>query len=583
MALLNFYIFFLVMVLQPLQHPTEAIPATSAAWKNLQGTYVVYSVAQSDLHSVKFSQMGLYASATQYLHIRIPIHFKPIFESMDYFADKIQNEVASNYWIKTTKPMQKHALTTLNSTRKTLEDLVSDLPQRQVSPNHREERFIDIILSLIGISLGTFNGVQIQNLDQKMAKGEKELALLKDITHLHEDHLHLLDAKTKLHDQMFLDLSVDDPAVYLSTYQNVNMGLEQQVEMVRAAISAGQQHRLAPGVFNEEALESVVAYTEQVCKEQNFENLIHHTSDLYQLETSFLYNPDNKTFSSILHIPLVKKEDLLKLYQYMPMPLNTHLTSEHSLAPYVGHRDMIAVKGDGVYKVLAKTDLLGCFQMGDYHFCHGNTILQTDMKSSCLSSIFIGDIEASRENCRFQVVSKKETILQLDSNHFQMFSPQTINVLEDCKETQRSFQVTNGATIKIPSGCTAYTQDHLLRADEEEEVQLETQQEIKSWAWNVTHLFPNVTHHHFEEALKNLKANGFKNVDAQDLLHQLDIVAATPAWLFYSWAYLAPVGVLVLLLVCITPALVKYCCRKRLGGRQGPRLAKFENFVRDAK
>ena len=583
MPLLNIYIFFMVMVLQPLQHPTEAIPTTSAASGTPQGTYVVYTSKEPDLQSVKFSRMGLYAATTHYLHIRIAIPFKPILESMDYFEDKIKNEEASNYWMETVKIIQTHALTTLNSTRKTLEDLISDLPQRLVSTYHREERFIGIILSLIGIALGTFNGVQIQNLDQKMAKGEKEIALLKDITQLHEDHLNLLDAQTELHDQMFLDLSVKDPALQVSTYQALNVGLEQQVEMVRAAISAGLQHRLAPGVFNEEALESVVAYTEQVCKEQNFENLIHHTSDLYQLETSFLYNPDNKTFSSILHIPLVKKEDLLKLYQYMPMPLNTHLTSEHSLAPYVGHRDMIAVKGDGVYKVLAKTDLLGCFQMGDYHFCHGNTILQTDMKSSCLSSIFIADIEASRENCRFQVVSKQETIVQVDSNHFQMFSPQTINVLEDCKETQSSFQVTNGATIKIQSGCTAYTQDHLLRADEEEEVQLETQDQIKSWAWNVTHLFPNVTHHHFEEALENLKAKGFKNVDAQDLLHQLDITAATPAWLFFSWAYLVPVGVLVLLLVCITPALVKYCCRKRLGGRQGPRLAKFENFVRDAK
>jgi hypothetical protein len=581
MALLNFYIFFLVMVLLPLQHPTEAIPATSAAQRNPK-TYVVYTAAESSQQSVKFSPVGLYASTTHYLHIRIPIHFKPILDSMDYFKDKILNQVVSNTWTDTIKTLQSHALTTLNSTRNTLEDLMSELPQRQVSLNHRGERFIGIILSLIGICLGTFNGVQIQNLDQKLAQGEKEIALLKDITHLHEDHLNFLDAQTELHDKMFQDLSVDNPSVYLSTYQAVNVAMEDQVEMVRAAISGGLQHRLAPGVVNEEALESVVSYTEQVCKEQNFENLIHHTSDLYQLETSFLYNPDNKTFSTILHIPLVKKEDLLKLYQYMPMPLNTHWTSEHSLAPYVGHQDMIAVKGDGVYKVLAKTDLLGCFQMGDYHFCHGNTILQTDMKSSCLSSIFIADLEASRDNCRFQVVPKKETILQLDSNHFQMFAPHTLNVLEDCKETQRSFQVTNGATVKIQSGCTAYTQDHLLRADEEEEVQLETQEEIKSWAWNVTHLFPNVTHHHFEEALKNLKAKGFKNVDATDLLHQLDIVAATPTWQFFSWAYLAPVGVLVLMLVCITPALVKYCGRKRLGGL-GPKMAKVENYVNNSK
>jgi hypothetical protein len=317
---------------------------------------------------------------------------------------------------------------------------------------------------------------------------------------------------------------------------------------------------LAPGVYNEEALESVLAYTKQVCSEHKFHNLIHHTSDLYQLETSFLYNPENMTFSTILHIPLVQLENLLDMYQYIPLPLNTHFSSEHSLVPSIDHRNIIAVGKGNIYKELAPVDLVSCMKLGAYHFCHGSTILQTDTSSSCLSSIYMADMEGCKGNCQFAIASKREAVYPMENNQFKVYTTQSLVVQENCKVSKRSFQVTNGATVRIGQDCNARTQDHLLLGQVDDTVLLDEENVDKAWAWNLTHLFPGVNHDHFEEALKNLKAKGFQNVDATDLLHQLDIVAATPAWLFFSWAYLLPVGVFCILMLCIGWALVKKCC-----------------------
>jgi hypothetical protein len=293
--------------------------------------------------------------------------------------------------------LQKQALAAMSSTRQTLVDLVTALPENPVSPSRHQKRFIDIILGLAGLAFSTYNGVQIQRLDARMANDAQGTTLLKDITHLHENHLKLLDDKVKLHNELFLMMKYDHPSLHHSIYKAANLAAEQQVDAVRAAISGALQHRLAPGVYNEEALESVLAYTKQVCSEHKFHNLIHHTSDLYQLETSFLYNPENMTFSTILHIPLVQLENLLDMYQYIPLPLNTHFSSEHSLVPSIDHRNIIAVGNGNIYKELAPVDLVSCMKMGAYHFCHGSTILQTDTSSSCLSSIYMADMEVAKE------------------------------------------------------------------------------------------------------------------------------------------------------------------------------------------
>ena len=579
-------IFFLLVLSQ---QRICATPVTSKELlEDLQVPYAADNKFENkaEVHSVKFHPAGKYAATTHYLHIRLPIHMKPILESMDNFSSKIQPNqsvqkrsvltlISKLYHAPSTSDkikdpkkaakqkgypaLQKQALAAMTSTKRDLEDLLSALPENPVTPNHLKKRFLSVILGLSGVAFSIYNGVQIQHLDARMANSEEGITLLKDITQLHEDHLKLLDDKIRLQDELLWEMKNNNPTLHYSIYKAANLAVEQQVDAVRAAISGALQHRLAPGVYNEEALESVLAYTQQVCLENNFHNLIHHTSDLYQLETSFLYNRENMTFSTILHIPLVQKENLLEMYQYIPLPLNTHFSAEHTLIPSIDHRNIIAVGEGNVHKELAPTDLVSCLKIGVYHFCHGNTILQTDPSSSCLSSIYAADMNGTRENCQFGIASKREAVFPLEDNQFKIYTAQTLVVQEDCKVSKRSFQVTNGATLRIGQGCKARTQDHLLLGQLEESLQMESADTAKAWAWNLTHLFPGVSHNHFEEALKNLKAKGFLNVDATDLLHQLDIVASTPAWQFFSWAYLLPVGVLSLLVLCIGWALLKKC------------------------
>jgi len=526
----------------------------------------------SNQHSVVFKPTGTFSARTTYLNVRFPVYFQPILDTMQYFKEKIlhfpETEKMGAFY-GAIRMIQKQFGATLGLTQQQFKGVVSTLPQYQVTPNHKSERFIGFLLGICGMAMAGAETIQIQHLDARIAKGEKETMLLKDITHLHENHLKNLDAKVSFHDQLFRDMIHHNPATFVSTFSAVQRELENKVQMATSLIAHAQAHRLAPGVFNKEALDSVVQYTKKLAKEQQLENFIHHTSDLYQLETSYLYNPENKTFSIILHIPLVQKENLLKMYKFVPLPLNTQLTSNHSLMPDVGNRDIIAVRGTEAYKVLSHSDLHKCLKMGNTHFCRNSNVLSTNMKATCLSSIFMADTLSARDQCKFQVRPRQEAVFETAHNQFIIYTNQTMEIQEVCDTTRKTHTVSSGETVKVGPGCRIKTKEHLLVADLEETFSVEDKEATKSWAWSVGDLFPEIPKDKFNLTLERLNSQGFHTVDATDLLHQLDIIFAQPEPELYKWGYYAT-GAIFLLLIGILAIWISKCCQK---GRQSAKNA----------
>ena len=113
------------------------------------------------------------------------------------------------------------------------------------------------------------------------------------------------------------------------------------------------------------------------------------------------------TFSTILHIPLVQKQSLLKMYKHLPVPLNNRFTANHTLMPGVGNQDIFAVQGKETYKALPDSDLHRCLKLSDTHFCHRSHVLSTNQKSTCHSAIFTVESISTREQCNLHCVNWK--------------------------------------------------------------------------------------------------------------------------------------------------------------------------------
>jgi hypothetical protein len=72
-------------------------------------------------------------------------------------------------------------------------------------------------------------------------------------------------------------------------------------------------HQLAPGVLHHEALLKMVNYVNEIAEKSKLFSFINEPSDLFLVETSYIYRLDENTFILILHVPLVSPHN--------PMPL----------------------------------------------------------------------------------------------------------------------------------------------------------------------------------------------------------------------------------------------------------------------
>jgi len=525
------------------------------------------SFVDGSLHSVAFVPIGTYSARTDYLHIRIPMDFSTILDAVGNFLEEMNTTRIRSEFANVHSAIKKISAEPLALAMRDFNGLISTLPQYPVTPNDKSKRFLDLILGIFGSALSGGESYAIEKLDHKIDKAEKEVMLLKDITQLQDNHLKYLDGQVEMHSRRlkdFLDNNPDTTASAFSAMQNTALNW---IQLATSTITHAQAHRLAPGVYSEEALESIVSYTTDLAFKKGLVNFIHHTSDLYQLETSFLYNPQNKTFITILHIPLVRPENLLKMYKYLPMPLNSQLTSNHSLMPNVGHMDIIAVGGQEAYKVLSDSDLHNCLILANTHFCKHSNVVSINRRATCLSSIFSADAESTRQQCKFWVTPMKEAVYQKAKNEYIIFTKHPMYIQEVCggaqtsAKTNTSFhRVTNGETVQVRAGCKIMTREHLLVGDLEDNFVVEDMEEAKSWAWSVSHLFPNIELDRFDEVLERLNAKGFHHLDASDLLHQLDLAATQPDSKLYWIAYFTT-GVVCIILASLVFIWIRKRCQ----------------------
>ncbi len=521
----------------------------------------------SSQHSVVFVPIGTYSAGTDYLHIRIPMDFRIILDTSTNFLKEMNNTRTKSEFASAHSAIKKTSTEPLALAVRDFKGLISTLPQYPVTPNDKSKRFVSLILGIFGGALAGGEYYAIEQLDHKIAKAEKEVILLKDITQLQDNHLKYLDGQVEMHNERLKDLLDNEPSTTASAFSAMQNTVLNWIQLATSTISHAQVHRLAPGVYSEESLESIVSYAKDLASKKGLQNFIQHTSDLYQLETSFLYNPDNKTFITILHIPLVRQENLLKMYKYLPMPLNSQLTSNHSLMPNVGNMDIIAVGDQETYKVLSDSDLHLCRRLANTHFCKNSNVVSINRRATCLSSIFTADPESTRQQCKFKVSPTEEAVYQKAKNEYTVFTKHPMYVQEVCqgdqmeaKRNPHSRIVNNGETISVRSGCKIITREHLLVGDTEENFAVEDSEEVRSWAWSVSHLFPNISMDRFDEVLERLNSKGFHNLDASDLLHQLDLVTSQPDSKLY-WALYFATGIVCVILAGLVVVWILLRCK----------------------
>jgi len=474
-------------------------------------------------HTTIFNPIGKYATDVQYQLIRIPIHFTPIEkaqEELNVFMHNVNNLVKTRATEVPITQIVHLANVSLSMIKTRTKNMILNLPTSQFSPHGSDKkRFLNLIFGITATAFGIANNLQIAKLNSIMAKEVARTDMLVDISQLHENHLHSLDIQMNNSASILTDFVKFNPAVASQALTGMLMHVNEVQTKIEDCLDQAQLHRLSHKIFTNDVLESIKANIDATAKRNGFLSFVTQTTDLFQIPLSYVYQPGNKTVSLILHVPLVKHENLLQMHQYLPFPLSHDLSPNHSVTPAVGQNDILAYSGYETYKIVSQSDLAACHKMGETYFCKGRNDLRTDIQETCLGALFLQQPKGIQRYCKFEIQTSTEQVFRLAYNKWSIATQQQYTTHTVCGKIRRPIVIGPGAIVTLNPGCKVRLQSHILTADVLEEVEIEPT--YFTWNWNASQIFPDLAPTQFSQAMQSLKDYGLHIVDAADIAHHL--------------------------------------------------------------
>ena len=211
-------------------------------------------------HQFLFQPVGHFATDVHYMHIRIPIYFKPVLQYL-VLINKTMEDVKTPFHSGAAKPAIANAAIEIQKQNQIFNDnfvdLISNLPQSAITLYHRKKRFFDILFGLSGTLFGIANSIAISNINNQIATEKARTDLLVDITQIHEDHLHNIDHQLFNIRSTLEDFVNFNPSIITATAQTMMLRMQEIVKRIENAVSQAQLHRLSPLTLSNEVLLSI--------------------------------------------------------------------------------------------------------------------------------------------------------------------------------------------------------------------------------------------------------------------------------------------------------------------------------------
>jgi len=101
------------------------------------------------------------------------------------------------------------------------------------------------------------------------------------------------------------------------------------MQKLTRALQAAHLRRLSVDLLDGKQLRHIFDTTARKAQALQYQLMIRHPSDLFQIETSYMH--DGRDVKLLLHVPMAPSESVLRLFQLLPFPLP--FTDSHFLMP----------------------------------------------------------------------------------------------------------------------------------------------------------------------------------------------------------------------------------------------------------
>jgi hypothetical protein len=186
--------------------------------------------------------------------------------------------------------------------------------------------------------------------------------------------------------------------------------------------------------------------------------------------------------------------------------------------------------------------------------------LQTNNVNDCLGSLYLGSTTLIKSKCKFRIDSTREKINSLGNNTWLIYSIRTITTNQVCPKarTLSPLTIKSGQAVTVSIGCNIPTMDHLISADESEDMEI-----INSWL-NWTMSLPQLFNHDDNKQLTamimDIRQHTNGDFDSSQLLKWFDNIQkpfSADHWQFSLPAAMIRVAILIAVVLF---AVWKKCC-----------------------
>ena len=223
---------------------------------------------------------------------------------------------------------------------------------------------------------------------------------------------------------------------------------------------------LGVGLIHHEVLKAKLEAIDREANRRRQNIAVRSINEIFSLPVSIIEKTkDTVTFA--IHIPLFELRNQLSLWEYIPMP--TYISTNSSVGPGAAYlfqpeRKFLGINDDLFYLELDKSDLNECRHFGSTYVCE-TTVLSRELRRSCLTGLFQGDVATMEKECEIEVIAKGENMIrQIGPHEFAGFfgTPTIVQVSCETYATGRanSKELLGSYRITIPGGCIGSTNTH---------------------------------------------------------------------------------------------------------------------------
>jgi hypothetical protein len=190
----------------------------------------------------------------------------------------------------------------------------------------------------------------------------------------------------------------------------------------------------------------------------------HHQA--YNYPVSYHQFP-NLTIVVHLHVPALKKHDILDLFKFMPLPLIVNGENGPAYATPIPEHQYLAINHDSSqYRVMPAADLANeCSHIGELFICRHSNLVAKKSRPNCLVALFTNDQDHIRNRCNFDFKPKFDELVQLGESTFLLFQTEEspISFYCDTSSTTAPIPAKRGVQqVTVPPGCVAESRSFIF-------------------------------------------------------------------------------------------------------------------------